>query len=112
LNLNLPPDRRGRIHDNDFKSLREFRKVLDATFATDFARVAEVTASNTRGGDSRFGPQNLTDGRRETYWSTDDSAVRPEVILNFGKPVTFNVVRLREFLPLGQRISVFALTRG
>ena len=109
LNLNLPPDRRGRIHDNDLKSLREFRKVLDATFATDFARGAEVTASNTRGGDSRFGPQNLTDGRRETYWSTDDSKARPEVILKFGKPVTFNVVRLREFLPLGQRISVFAL---
>ncbi len=109
FNLNLPPDRRGRIHENDLKSLREFRKVLEATFARDLAKDAKLTASNTRGSDPRVGTQNLTDGRRETYWSTDDSRAVSEVVLDFGKPVTFNVVRLREFLPLGQRISVFAL---
>jgi len=31
------------------------------------------------------------------------------VVLNFEKPVTLNVVRLREYLPLGQRITVFSL---
>ena len=29
--------------------------------------------------------------------------------LDFGKETTFNVVRLREYLPLGQRIEAFAL---
>ncbi len=109
LNLNIPPDRRGQIHDNDIRSLREFRSVLDATFAHDFAHDATATASDTRGNDPRFAPNNLTDGKRETYWSTSDSAARPEVVVDFSKPVAFNVVRVREFLPLGQRVSNFAL---
>jgi alpha-L-fucosidase len=109
LLLNLPPDRRGRIHEHDAKSLREFRRILDATFARDLANRAKVVASNTRGRDGRFAPKHLTDGRRETYWATDDGAANPEVILELGKPATFNVVRLREYLPLGQRIEAFAL---
>ncbi len=109
LNLNLPPDRRGRIHENDIKSLREFRRILDATFANDLARGAKITASHTRGDDPRFAARNVADGRPETFWATGDGARGPEVILNLGKPVTFNVVRLREYLPLGQRVSLFAL---
>ena len=31
------------------------------------------------------------------------------MILDLGKPVTFNILRLREYLPLGQRIEAFAL---
>ena len=107
--LNLPPDRRGRINETDVKALREFRRVVDATFAHDFARDAKVSASNTRGDGARFAPQNVIDGRRDTYWSTGDFITLPELILNLGKPVTFNVVRLREFLPLGQRVEAFAL---
>ena len=38
LILNIPPDRRGRIHKNNVKSLREWRRLLDATFAHDLAQ--------------------------------------------------------------------------
>jgi len=109
LLLNLPPDRRGQIHENDAKSLREFRRRLDATFACDLARGAKMSASNTRGNDRRFSPANVADGKRNTYWATGDFITKPELILDLGKPTTFNVVRLREFLPLGQRIEEFAL---
>ncbi len=109
LLLNLPPDRRGLIHDNDARSLREFRRLVDATFAHDLARAAKVTASNFRGNAARFAPANVTDNQRDTYWSTDDAATAPEIVLDLGKPVTFNVVRIREYLPLGQRIEAFAL---
>jgi alpha-L-fucosidase len=37
LLLNVPPDRRGRVHESDEQSLRGFRKLLDATFGTDLA---------------------------------------------------------------------------
>ncbi|MEW6207025.1 MAG: alpha-L-fucosidase [Acidobacteriota bacterium] len=109
LLLNLPPDRRGRIHENDVRSLREFRRLLDATFARDFARSARVTASNVRGNDARFSPLKVIDGRRDTYWATDDRIETPELILDFGREVTFNVARIREHLPLGQRVEAFAL---
>lgn len=109
LNLNIPPDRRGRIPEQDAKVLRQWRQVLDATFAADLARGANVTADNTRGDDQQFAPGNTVDGNRETYWATDDSVTTGEVVLDMGKPVTFNVVRVREYLPLGQRVDSFAL---
>ena len=109
LNLNLPPDRRGRIHENDIRSLTEFRRLLDATFSKNLAKAASLTASNIRGGAKQFAARNLLDGKRNTYWATDDNVTTPELVLSFAKPITFNVVSLREYLPLGQRVEGFAL---
>ena len=109
LLLNLPPDRRGLIHENDVRSLQEFRRQRDAIFATDLARGATATTSQTRGNDLRFAPANVCDGRRESYWSTDDTVTRPELVLALPAPVTFNVVSLREAIALGQRVDAFAL---
>src|ERR1041384_3114514 len=69
--LNLAPDRRGQIPSPDVNSLREFRRILDATFREDLAQGARVSASNTRG-HGRFSPQNVIDRRRDTYWSSED----------------------------------------
>lgn len=109
--LNIPPDRRGQIRDEDIKSLREFHRILDETFAKNLASGAKATASNVRGGDARFAAGGVIDNKRETYWSTDDQVHTPELILDLGKEETFNVVRLREFLPLGQRVEGFALDK-
>ena len=110
LNLNLPPDRRGQINEHDIQSLREFRGIFNATFAANLAHPARLFPSNVRGGDTRrFGARNLLDNDRATYWATDDSVTTPELVLAFDQPVTFNVVSLREYLPLGQRIEAFAL---
>ncbi|MHB1036826.1 MAG: alpha-L-fucosidase [Pirellulales bacterium] len=109
LILNLPPDRRGQIHENDVQALRAWGKILSTTFATDLARGAKAAASNTRGGDARFAPGQVLDGNRETYWATDDAVTGGELVLDLGQPVTFNVVRIRECLPLGQRVDAFAL---
>ncbi|MBU4198339.1 MAG: alpha-L-fucosidase [Verrucomicrobia bacterium] len=109
LNLNLPPDRRGRLHDNDIQSLLGFRRILDRTFAVNLAAGARVTAVNTRGDNARFAPSCVIDGNPQTYWSTNDSIIRPELLLEFKSPIAFNVVSLREYLPLGQRIEMFAI---
>ena len=108
--LNLAPDRRGQIPEPDVNSLREFRRILDATFKVDYAQAARVRASNVRGnGDRRFSPRNVVDRRRDTYWTTDDQITTPELIIDLGREQTFNVVRLREYLPLGQRVETFAV---
>jgi alpha-L-fucosidase len=54
------------------------------------------------------------DGNRQTYWATDDGVTAAELVLDTfsgerGKPVTFNVVRVREYLPLGQRVDSIAI---
>ena len=48
-----------------------------------------------------------------TFFKDDvlDPVTTPELSLDFGRDVTFNVVRLREYLPLGQRIEAIALER-
>jgi len=110
LLLNLTPDRRGQIPDTDVKSLSEFRRILDTTFGKDYTQGGRVSADNTRGnGDRRFVPRNVIDHRRDTYWSTDDRVKTPELIVHLARERTFNVVRLREYLPLGQRVEGFAL---
>ena len=112
LNLNLPPDRRGRIHENDVASLREFRRLLDATFKTNLARKSKVTTTaSTRNNDSKFAPAKLIDARKDTYWTTNDGDTNPEVTFDFGQPVAMNVADLREFLPAGQRVDAFGLDR-
>jgi alpha-L-fucosidase len=106
--LNLAPDRRGQIPNPDVNSLREFRRILDATFREDLARGGCVSASNTRG-DRQFSAQNVIDRKSDTYWTSDDQVTTPELVIDLGRERTFNVVRLREYLPLGQRVEAFAL---
>ena len=64
-----------------------------------------MTASNVRGQSRRYRPANVIDGKRDTYWATDDGVTNAGIVLEFTRPVTFNVVRLREYLPLGQRVE-------
>jgi alpha-L-fucosidase len=110
LLLNLAPDRSGRIPEPDVRSLREFRRIIDSTFARDLTQGGKVTAGNVRGkGDARFSPRNVLDGRRDTYWATDDQVMTPELIVDLGSNITFDVIRIREYLPLGQRVEEFAL---
>jgi len=108
LLLNIPPDRRGLLGENDVASLRRFGELLDATFATNLAANARITAP-IRGNDPAFSPRKLIDGRRDTYWTTDDSLTTPDVIMELDRPVTFNLICLREYIQLGQRVEAFAL---
>lgn len=109
LLLNVPPDRHGQIFEKDAASLREFGRRRDALFKTNLAAKARVTASNVRAKNPRFGPANLVDGDRSTYWATDDALQTAELLFEFPAPVAFDVIRVREFLPLGQRVRAFSI---
>ena len=109
--LNLPPDRRGQIHENDAASLLAFGRRLKATFGTDLAAGATVSAASTRGNDESYAPSRINDGDRNTYWCTDDTVTATDLTLDLGKAVTFDVVSLREYLPLGLRVDDWALDR-
>ena len=109
LLLNVPPDRRGLLHENDAASLKEFGKLRREMFRTNLAARAKATASNVRGRSREFGPQNLVDGERDTYWATDDGATTPTVEFEFPASVSFRVIRLRESIRLGQRVDAFAV---
>lgn len=107
--LNVPPNRKGQLSPEDVASLKGFQSTVESTFAHDLAKSARLRASNVRGGSRRFSPHNLTGGRPEAYWSTDDSVTTPSLTLEWPKPVKLNMIRLREATALGQRIESFAI---
>jgi len=107
LNLNLPPDRRGRLHDHDVAVLKSFGDAQAATYATDLARGSVAHASAERG--PGFAAARVLDGRRDTYWSTPDAITTPTLTLDLPPGRAFDVIRLREHLPLGVRVTRFAV---
>jgi alpha-L-fucosidase len=107
--LNVPPDRRGLIDAVDAASLRSFGARLRQTFRVDLAAGAKVTASNVREKNKVFRAENMIEGAAARYWTTDDNALTPEAIFEWKHPETFNVLRLREFIRLGQRVEEFRI---
>jgi alpha-L-fucosidase len=91
--------------------LREFHRILEETFARNLAEQATLKASDVRGASKEFGPDNLLRATHDRYWATDGDVRTPDLILEFSQPVRFNVVSLREYLPLGQRVEAFGLDR-
>lgn len=106
LDLGLSPDKDGLITDEDAAVLKQFGQLLKETFAVNLAKGATFKASNIRGKNNlKFGPANLLDNDRYTYWATDDNVTKPELIIDLHGKKTFNVIRLRENIKLGQRIE-------
>lgn len=110
LDLGLSPNREGQLDDTDVNSLKQFGEILKQTFALNLAKGARLTASNVRGGNkAKFGTQFLLDDDRYSYWSTDDKVTTPSLTVDMGTAKSFNVIRLRENIKLGQRISSFEI---
>jgi alpha-L-fucosidase len=106
LLLNLPPDRRGLVHENDAARLHELRAALDETFSVNLAAGAKATASAERAG---FAAGNVVAGDAQTYWTTADGVRAAEVELDLGAARTFNVARIKEAIREGQRIEQFTI---
>ena len=103
--MNVPPDRRGLIHETDAESLRAFGKLVCAsTFSHNLAFRAKCGASNIRGNDPAFSAQDLLDGNKNTYWSTDDSMTTPQV--------TFRLAGLRSGSTSSGFVNIFAWVSG
>jgi alpha-L-fucosidase len=109
LLLNVPPDRRGRLHENDVASLQGFKKLLDQRFGTNLIQTARITASNTHGNHSRYGVDNLTDASDSSYWATDDGIMTGTLDIEFQESRELHYLVLGEYLPMGQRVKAFAV---
>lgn len=109
LLLNVPPDRRGLVHENDVAALEGFRALLDSTFKTDFALNKKVIASSYRGNSKHYAPANLTDNNASTYWTTDDEILTGNFEIDFGQTQPINYLVLQEDIRLGQRVKSFTV---
>lgn len=106
LILNVPPDRRGRWHENDVRALMGLRGRLDDLFKTDLCR-GRPAAGGFRGKGYEAG--KATDGKDESYWAAADGETGGALTVDLGKGAPISVAMLREPIALGQRVSSFAI---
>lgn len=103
--LNLPPDRRGRIPDRDVASLTAFGDAIRATFAKDLAQGTVATASADIGSTAG----HAVDGDPTTFWCAPAEAKDATLTLDLPPGTIFDTIRLQEWLPLGLRVTRFAI---
>lgn len=107
LLLNIPPDQRGLIHENDVAALAEFRKLLDERFKNNLA--VSATADKQRGTGPSYAAGRLVDGNKDSYWTTDDSDLSASVTINLEGLQTVRYIVMQEYIRLGQRVRSFAV---
>jgi alpha-L-fucosidase len=107
LLLNVPPDRRGLLNENDVKSLLAFKELRDKEFSRDLARGKSAESTKYRG--KKFIASFVNDGDPETYWSTSDNVKSASVTINLGEKTEVNRVLIQEYIKLGQRVSAFSV---
>lgn len=107
LILNVAPNRQGELDPADVKSLLAFGEMRRKLLAKDYALEAPATASETRGDAKRFAANKVTDGDIESYWCPNDGTTTGTLEITLPQPTTFDVVRIREQIRLGQRVSGF-----
>jgi alpha-L-fucosidase len=106
--LNVPPDRRGLIHETDAARLAELGSRLMATFARNLAEGAAACASESS--DDQHSAAEALKGGAETHWRPKEETERAELRVNFPRGTAFDLVVLREHvLHCGQRVESFVL---
>ena len=107
LLLNVTPDKRGLIPEQDIKALLLWKKKIDETFSDNLAQRAKVTVSSYRGKAEQFDAEKLTDGKTESYWATNDGIVSGTLKFEFEQPQKIQYVVIQEYIVLGQRVKSF-----
>jgi alpha-L-fucosidase len=101
LLLNVPPDKRGRIHENDVRRLKELGDRLRATFNVNLANGAKTEMGSYI---------TVVDGIDKRGRATGYSKHGPPVALStLGEASAFNVAMLMEDISRGQQVEEFAL---
>ena len=107
--LNFPIMPNGLIHPADEKTAIEFGRAIKESFAVNLAENAKIEASNVRGNSKEFGAVKAIDGKKDSYWATDDNVTKASLTIDLGKPTLFNRFLVQEYILLGQRVRAFTV---
>jgi alpha-L-fucosidase len=107
LILNLSPDNRGLVPDDQVTALGQMAEIVRETFAHNLAAGAKAEAPAAAPG---HGAAQVLDGKLHTWWEAPAGRTVGTLTLKLPKPATFDVVSLQEALDRrGQRIESFAI---
>jgi alpha-L-fucosidase len=111
LLLNVPPDKRGLIQEEDVQVLREWTAIREREFKTNLALSAVISASTYRGLEDNYGAAKVNDQRGDTYWATDDGTTTGAIEIDFRASTKIKYLVLQEYIRLGQRVRKFSVER-
>ncbi len=110
LLLNVSPDTRGVIRDDQAQRLMQLKTFVDNTFGNNLARDAAVTASSEACAHPAL---NVLDGNKMTFWTVENTE-EPEcgtasLTVDLASEKTFDNVMLQEYIREGQRVAQWSL---
>lgn len=107
LLLNLSPDKRGRVPDDQIAALGQMAEIVNKTFSENLAAGARVTADSAAPGRRATA---VNDGTLDTWWEASQGRTGGTLTLELPRPASFDVVSLQEAVDRrGQRIESFAI---
>ena len=111
LILNCPPNKAGVLPDADVEVLRQMGHLIRTRLGNDLAPKARIDVSNTRdaGLNRNYVATNMTDGRKDTYWATDDKTTTATITFTWDDVQELRYVQLMEYIKLGQRVRSFRI---
>jgi alpha-L-fucosidase len=101
LLLNVPPDRRGKIHPNDSASLIGFKRLIEKNFAKSLINEKGTTVSFDKPGSV------VITANKQTVEVKDFQNNSSNIV--FDEPKFVNTVVIREDLKYGQRVKSFII---
>ena len=105
--LNLSPDNRGLVPEDQLANLRLMTQVVNETFARDLAAGGRLTADTSH---PEHSASRALDRNLDTWWEAAPGQTTATLTLKLPKPVTFDVVSLQEAVDhRGQRIESFRI---
>ena len=104
--LNIPVDNRGLIHEADSAAMMQLSQQIKLDFKEDLIYKATLSASNERG--NNYGVDRLKDREKASYWATAEGVNSAEIEIKFDSPEELNMIVLREYIPIGQRVQAFS----
>jgi alpha-L-fucosidase len=105
--LNLSPDTRGLVPDDQLASLGMMAQVINDTFAQDFAAGAQFAADSANPTNA---PALAHDGNLDTWWEAAAGHTTAAFTLTLPATATFDVVSLQEAIDhRSQRIESFVV---
>lgn len=109
LLLNIPPDKRGLIHEADVNALQGWQALKSKTFSVNFAKGAAITYKGKKTTAGKTGNAAMLDGRYATHWTTPDGDTTASLLITLKNTSEFDVLELQEDILKGQRIEKFTV---
>lgn len=105
LRLNVPPDTRGLLADEDVTLLNQLGPAIQALYRTNVAAGRVATADSVFNDLPTYSAASAFDGRGDTFWAATAGATSARLEVDLGGARSFDIISIQEPIALGERTT-------